>query len=90
MPKTRLEAFSEGVLAYLMLQRCIIAAEGEQTALKQAVGRDWKGKASLLAYLAGIGVSLVWPWLAQALYVAVALLWLIPDRRIERVLQPHA
>jgi uncharacterized membrane protein len=77
-------------LAYLMLQRCIIAAEGEQTALKQAVGRDWKGKASLLAYLAGIGVSLVWPWLAQALYVAVALLWLIPDRRIERVLQPHA
>ena len=77
-------------LAYLLLQRCIIAAEGEQTALKQAVGRDWKGKASLLAYLAGIGVSLVWPWLAQALYVAVALLWLIPDRRIERVLQPHA
>ncbi len=77
-------------LAYLLLQRCIIAAEGEQTALKQAVGRDWKGKASLLAYLAGIGVSLVWPSLAQALYVAVALLWLIPDRRIERVLQPHA
>ena len=77
-------------LAYLLLQRCIIAAEGEQTALKQAVGRDWKGKASLLAYLAGIGVSLVWPWLAQALYVAVALLWLIPDGRIDRVLQPHA
>lgn len=71
-------------MAYLILQRCIIAAEGDQTALKQAVGNDWKGKMSLLAYLAGIGVSLIWPWLAQALYVAVALMWLIPDRRIER------
>jgi uncharacterized membrane protein len=78
-------------ITYLILQRCIIAAEGEQTALKLAVGRDWKGKLSLLAYLAAIGVSFVWPTLAQCLYVLVALMWLIPDRRIERVLrQPPA
>jgi uncharacterized membrane protein len=78
-------------IAYLILQRCIIAAEGEQTALKLAVGRDWKGKLSLLVYLAAIGVSFVWPTLAQFLYVLVALMWLIPDRRIERVLrQPPA
>jgi uncharacterized membrane protein len=78
-------------IAYLILQRCIIAAEGERTALKLAVGRDWKGKLSLLVYLAAIGVSFVWPTLAQFLYVLVALMWLIPDRRIERVLrQPPA
>jgi uncharacterized membrane protein len=73
-------------MAYLLLQHCIISAEGEQTALKLAVGRDWKGKLSLLTYAAAIGVSFVWPTLAQLLYVLVALLWLIPDRRIERVL----
>ena len=50
------------------------------------MGHDWKGKVSLLAYLAAIGVSLILPWLAQTLYVLVALMWLIPDRRIERVL----
>jgi uncharacterized membrane protein len=74
-------------VAYLILQRFIIAAEGEQSKLRQAVGRDWKGKVSLFAYVAGIGASLLWPWLSQALYVLVALLWMIPDRRIERVLQ---
>lgn len=74
-------------VAYLILQRFIIAAEGDQSALRQAVGRDWKGKASLFAYVAAIGASLLWPWLSQTLYVLVALLWMIPDRRIERVLQ---
>ncbi len=73
-------------MAYLILQTLIIAAEGEQSVLKQAVGHDWKGKTSVLGYLAAIGVSLIWPWLSQALYVIVALMWLIPDRRIERVL----
>lgn len=74
-------------VAYLILQRAIIALEGERSALKRAIGHDWKGNASLLAYLTAIGVALRWPWAAQALYVLVALLWLIPDRRIERVLQ---
>jgi len=74
-------------VAYFILQRIIIAAEGEQSVLRQAIGHDWKGKASLLAYVAAIGAALLWPWLSQTLYVLVALLWLIPDRRIERVLQ---
>jgi uncharacterized membrane protein len=73
-------------VAYLILQRFIIAADGKGSALGRAVGRDWKGKASWMAYVVAIGASLRWPWLAQALYVLVALLWLIPDRRIERVL----
>lgn len=73
-------------IAYLILQRLIIAVEDKRSILKQAVGCDWKGKASLLAYFAGVGVSLSWPWLAQALYVLVALMWLVPDRRIEGVL----
>lgn len=74
-------------VAYVILQNVIVAAEGEGSALKQAIGRDWKGKASMVGYLAAVGVALVWPWLSQALYVAVALIWLIPDRRIERVLR---
>lgn len=74
-------------LAYLILQQLIISHEGRAAALQQAVGRDWKGKASLLGYLAGICASLRWPSLAQSLYVMVALLWLIPDRRIERTLE---
>ena len=52
--------------------------------LKQAVGRDWKAKLSLVLYLAAIVVALRWPWIADAVFVAAALLWLIPDRRIEK------
>lgn len=73
-------------IAYFILQRCIIAVEEQQATLKQAVGKDWKGKVSLLVYLAAISVSLILPWLAQILYVLVAMIWLIPDRRIERAL----
>jgi uncharacterized membrane protein len=74
-------------VAYLLLQSLIVASAGEQSTLKRALGRDWKGKASLLAYLTAIGVAYWLPRMAQLLYVVVALLWLIPDRRIERVLQ---
>lgn len=74
-------------VAYLILQRLIIVSQGRGAALGRAVGRDWKGKASLGGYLAAIGVSVRWPWLAQVFYVAVALLWLIPDRRIERMVR---
>jgi uncharacterized membrane protein len=72
-------------LAYYILQQTIIAAQGERSVLRQAVGSDWKGKASPLLYLVGIGLTFVSAWLSQAIYVLVALIWLVPDRRIERV-----
>jgi uncharacterized membrane protein len=73
-------------IAYWILQQTIIAAQGPQSPLKAAVGNDWKGKLSPLAYAIGIASTFWWPWVAQALYVAVAAVWLIPDRRIERTL----
>src|SRR5262245_16653438 len=73
-------------IAYWLLQQAIIACEGDSSVLKVAVGADWKGKTSPVFYVVAI-VSTFWaPWLAEAIYVAVALIWLIPDRRIERVL----
>jgi uncharacterized membrane protein len=73
-------------LAYGILQRSIIRSQGPDSVLGAAVGRDWKGKIPHVCYVLGI-VSTFWvPWVAQALYVAVALLWLVPDRRIERTL----
>ncbi|HJW47251.1 MAG TPA: TMEM175 family protein, partial [Lysobacter sp.] len=75
--------------AYWILQQTIIAAEGPDSLLKAALGNDWKGKLSPLLYILAI-VSAPWlPWLAQLVYVAVALLWLIPDRRIEHALPPN-
>jgi uncharacterized membrane protein len=73
-------------IAYWMLQQVIIAVQGPDSLLKKAVGRDWKGKMSPLLYLIGIAVAFRSPRLAQGLYVLVALLWLVPDRRIENVL----
>jgi uncharacterized membrane protein len=75
-------------IAYFILQQTIIAAQGPASQLKAAIGSDWKGKLSPLVYVAGIVSTLWWPQLAQALYVAIALLWLVPDRRIERSLRP--
>ena len=75
-------------VAYFLLQSVIVAAEGPDSLLKQALGRDWKGRASPVLYLLAIGASFRWPWLAQCLFVLVALLWLIPDRRIERKMSP--
>ena len=74
-------------IAYWMLQQTIIASEGAASILKAAVGGDWKGKLSPVVYVAAILSSFWVPWLAQALYATVALLWLIPDRRIEHALQ---
>ena len=74
-------------IAYWVLQQTIIASEGPASVLKSAVGGDWKGKLSPLVYLTAIASTFWAPWLAQALYVSVALLWLIPDRRIEHALQ---
>jgi uncharacterized membrane protein len=73
--------------AYWVLQQAIIASEGENSVLKRAVGNDWKGKLSPVLYLIAIAVTFWSPWVAQAIYVSVALLWLVPDRRIEHALQ---
>jgi len=72
--------------AYYILQRTIIAQQGRDSLLAKAIGRDWKGKLSPACYLAAIPLAFVSPWISNGLYVFVALLWLIPDRRIERVL----
>jgi len=76
-------------IAYYLLQCAIIAQEGRSSLLAQAVGRDWKGKLSPLLYLTAVGLSFVRPWLGSAIYVLVALLWLIPDQRIEQTLTQH-
>jgi len=73
-------------VAYLILQQRIIAAQGPGSRLKAAVGGDWKGKLSPVLYALGIASTLWRSWIALALYVLVALLWLVPDRRIERSL----
>jgi len=72
--------------AYYLLVRAMLRVEGPQSTLARAVGRDLKGKGSLLVYAAGVALAFIEPRGAIALYVAVALIWLIPDRRIERAL----
>ena len=74
-------------LAFLLLQQAIIASQGEESALKQAIGKDWKGKVSSVLYLCAIVSTFFALWLAQLIYVAVAALWLVPDRRIEGYLR---
>ncbi len=73
-------------IAYLILQQTIIATQGSNSPLRAAIGRDWKGKLSPILYALGILSTFIWQWVALALYVLVALLWLVPDRRIERSL----
>ena len=74
-------------IAYFILEHAIMVFEGSNSVLRRAVGKDWKGKLSVFAYVAGILASFLVHWLAQAIYVAVALAWLIPDRRIERTVE---
>jgi uncharacterized membrane protein len=76
-------------IAYFILQNAIITQQGPNSLLAAAVGRDWKGKASLLFYLAAITLAFVSAWIAIGLYLFVACIWLVPDRRIERVLVRH-
>jgi uncharacterized membrane protein len=75
-------------LAYVVLTRALIAVHGPGSELARAVGRDRKGALSLVAYAGGILVAPWVPWLSVALYIAVAGAWLIPERRIERVIAP--
>ncbi len=74
-------------IAYAILQRRIIAANGGDDPLRRAIGFDWKGKLSPLFYALAIAATFVRPWVAQALFVGVAVMWLVPDRRIERALR---
>ena len=73
-------------IAYYVLQRAIITQQGSDSLLASAIGRDWKGKLSPALYFIAIPLAFVSPWIASGLYVFVALLWFIPDRRIERAL----
>ena len=72
-------------IAYVLLQRAIIHRQGTQSVLAEALGSDLKGKISPILYIAGIVLAFVNPWLSIALYVLVAVIWLVPDRRIERI-----
>jgi hypothetical protein len=82
-------------VAYFILQSAIIASQGPNSLLASAVGRDWKGNLSPAIYLVAVPLAFVSPWISSALYTTlytslctcVVLLWLVPDRRIERVLR---
>ena len=71
-------------VAYLILQTTLLRAEGAQSKLRIALGSDAKGKISALLYVLGIGLAFADRWIGLAVYVAVALIWLVPDRRVER------
>jgi uncharacterized membrane protein len=71
-------------IAYLLLQRAVIRAQGKDSMLKKAIGRDWKGKLSLVLYIVAILATPRSSWIAQSAYVIAALIWFIPDRRIEK------
>ena len=77
-------------IAYWILQQTLIAVDGAGSVLRRAIGSDWKGKLSPVLYLTGITLALWRPWSAQLLYVLVALMWLVPDRRIEGTLHGPA
>lgn len=74
-------------LAYFILQQLIIASQGPGSIVKRAVRRDWKGKLSPVLYAVAIPMAFWWKWISLLIYVVVALIWLIPDRRIEKLLR---
>ena len=73
--------------AYWILSRSLISHHGEDSMLARAVGSDTKGRISIVLYAVAIPVAFVWNWVAVALYVVVALIWVLPDRRIEKSLR---
>lgn len=73
-------------MAYFILQSIIVADHGNDSKLARELGRDWKGKLSITLYAAGIGIAFWHAWLSSGIYTLVALLWLIPDKRLERVI----
>ena len=74
-------------IAFTILARTIVASQGPESKLRAAIGKDVKGKVSVVLYAVAIPAAFVNEWVADALFVAVALLWLVPDRRIERSLR---
>jgi uncharacterized membrane protein len=72
-------------IAYWILQQSIIASQGKDSILRKAIGSDWKGKMSILLYATAIPAAFWFQWLSISIYVVVALIWLIPDKRIEAV-----
>jgi uncharacterized membrane protein len=70
--------------AYLLLQHEILVREGPDSVLAAAVGKDWKGRVSLLLYALGVALAFLRPWIGGVVYLSAALMWLVPDRRIER------
>jgi uncharacterized membrane protein len=74
-------------IAYYLLQKVIIRMEGRHSTLARALGRDIKGKISPVLYAAAVALAFVNQWISYALYLAVAVIWFIPDRRIERTLR---
>ncbi|MGD8428572.1 MAG: TMEM175 family protein [Balneolaceae bacterium] len=74
-------------IAYFILQQLIIVSQQPDSLLKKAIGRDWKGKISPLLYAFAIPLTFWWHRLSIGIYILVALIWLIPDRRIERTLE---
>jgi len=71
-------------IAYYVLETTIIRSQGPNSRLKSAVGSDAKGISSVVSYAAAIGIAFVNPWIAEAIYLGVAVMWLVPDPRIER------
>jgi uncharacterized membrane protein len=71
-------------LAYLVLQTVIVRTQPDEDALAKELGRDWKGKISPVLYLGGIVGAFLWPWLSELCYVTVAIIWIVPDRRLAR------
>jgi uncharacterized membrane protein len=76
-------------IAYYVLQQAIIASQGQESVLKAAVGSDWKGKLSPVLYVLAIVLAFASPWVSALIYVTVALIWLVPDTRIQRALESH-
>jgi len=74
-------------IAYFILQQVIIASQGKNSMLKMAIGNDLKGKISPVLYIVAILFSFWFEWISISLYVLVAIIWLVPDKRIERVMQ---
>ena len=76
-------------VAYSILVRFILATHGKDSDIARAIGSDFKGNISVAAYAAAIAVAFYNPWISGGLFIAVALMWFIPDRRIERVIKPN-
>ena len=74
-------------IAYYLLQMAIVHQQGRKSVLANALGSDFKGKVSMLLYAAAVALAFVSPWISIAIYALVAVMWLIPDRRIERALR---